>query len=50
MNAVDMAVILTGLGGVSWVNWYFFMAQGSVAVATATDSGAEAVTVGVLGG
>ncbi len=50
MNAVDMAVILTGLGGMTWVNWYFFMAQGSVAVATATDSGAQAVTVGVLGG
>lgn len=50
MNAVDMGVILAGLGGVSWVNWYFFMTQGAAAVAAATTGGTQAVTVGVKGG
>ena len=50
MNAIDLGVILTGLGGMTWVNWYFFMAQGSVAVAAVTAGGRQAVTVGVLGG
>ena len=50
MNAVDLGVILAGLGGVSWVNWYFFMTQGAGAGAGASGSGAQEVTVGVKGG
>lgn len=50
MNAIDLGVILTGLGGMTWVNWYFFVAQGSTAVAAVTAGGRQAVTVGVQGG
>lgn len=35
MLARDWAVIIAGLGLIAWVNWYFFLAGRSAAVATA---------------
>jgi plastocyanin domain-containing protein len=53
MHTVDWIVIAAGLGAVAWVNWYFFLAERSVARATVAATGAagrQEVTVTVRGG
>lgn len=30
MTATDWIVVLGGVAAIAWVNWYFFVAEGSV--------------------
>ena len=46
----DWLVILAGLAAVGWVNWYFFFAERSAAVAVATAGGVQEVAIVVDGG
>ena len=50
MSATDWLVVLGGLAAIAWVNWYFFLAGGSVATAAAAAGGTQEVTIGVRGG
>lgn len=50
MSATDWLVVLGGLGAILWVNWYFFLAGGSVATAAESAGGIQKVTIGVYGG
>jgi plastocyanin domain-containing protein len=50
MSATDWLVVLGGLAAILWVNWYFFLAGGSVVTAAAPAGGAQEVTIGVRGG
>lgn len=48
----DLLVIVAGLAGIAWVNWYFFFAERSAARAAPTDGagGRQEVTITVRGG
>ena len=50
MTASDWAVLAGGAAAIAWVNWYFFLAERSVAQAVAGTGGAQEVTVTVRGG
>jgi plastocyanin domain-containing protein len=54
LATIDWLVIAGGLAAIAWVNWYFFLAERSAAVATAAGAGADAgpqqVTIAVRGG
>ncbi|GLC25164.1 cupredoxin domain-containing protein [Roseisolibacter agri] len=55
MTTVDWLVLAGGAAGIAWVNWYFFLAQRTAAVATvasgATAAGApQEATIAVHGG
>lgn len=53
MSSTDWLVIAGGLGAAVWVNWYFFLAERSMAhagVATTNDRGAQEVRITVRGG
>ena len=53
MSGTDWLVIAGGLGAAVWVNWYFFLAERSMAhagVATRNDRGAQEVRITVRGG
>ena len=53
MSGTDWLVIAGGLGAAVWVNWYFFLAERSMAhagVATTNDRGAQEVRITVRGG
>ena len=49
MNGTDWLVIVAGVALIGWVIWYFFLAGGTAATATAA-SGRQDVTVRVHGG
>ena len=51
MSSTQLVVTLLGLAAVGWVNWYFFIAGHSAAVAAvAGASGVQAVRIEVKGG
>ena len=50
MNTNDFLVIAAGLAVIGWINWYFFIAQGTVLRAAAGPSGRQDVTIAVAGG
>ena len=55
MTAADWIVLAGGAAGIAWVNWYFFLAQRSAAVATVASGAAAAgtpqeATIAVQGG
>ena len=50
MNATEWMVLLAGMAGIAWVNWYFFLAERSAAAAVAGGGGAQEVTIEVRGG
>ena len=50
MGANDWAVLVAGVAGIAWVNWYFFLAERGSAAAARGPGGAQQVTVGVEGG
>jgi plastocyanin domain-containing protein len=50
MNTTDWLVLIAGLSAVVWVNWYFFLAPGTVAKAGTGSGGTQEVTVTVKGG
>jgi plastocyanin domain-containing protein len=58
MSPLDWTVLAGGAAGIAWVNWYFFLADRTAAVAVpaggapgeAPDDGAQAATIVVQGG
>jgi plastocyanin domain-containing protein len=45
MNFTDWLVVATGIGGIAWVNWYFFLAErGSTHAVTASANGSAGVS------
>jgi plastocyanin domain-containing protein len=48
----DVAVIAAGIGAIAWVNWYFFLAEGRKAAATAKvgATGLQQAVIRVQGG
>lgn len=51
MSAVEWAVLFGGLAAIVWVNWYFFLAARSAAVAaSAHTGGVQEIAVEVRGG
>lgn len=49
MSADEWLVLLGGIAGIAWVNWYFFLAERGAASAV-TAGGVQEVTVQVKGG
>lgn len=50
MTADQALVTLAGLALVAWINWYFFLAVRSAAVAAPAAAGAQRIRVAVRGG
>jgi plastocyanin domain-containing protein len=50
MNAMEWAVVLGGILTIAWINWYFFLAGKSSAIAMAGAGGVQEVTIAVRGG
>lgn len=50
MSATEWIVLLGGIGAIAWVNWYFFFAERSAAVAAVGTGDVQEVTVEVKGG
>jgi plastocyanin domain-containing protein len=50
VSTAELLVTLSGLAAIAWVNWYFFLAGGSAAVATAVGSGPQRTRIVVRGG
>lgn len=50
MTPTDWLVVLGGIAAIAWVNWYFFFAERSAAVAEVGSGGVQEVTVRVQGG
>jgi plastocyanin domain-containing protein len=50
MSIMEWIVIISGLAAIVWINWYFFVAQGSAASATIGTGGVQQITVAVESG
>lgn len=50
MSVSEWVVVLAGIGGIAWVNWYFFLTSGSAGTAAAGAGGMDEVEIGVRGG
>ncbi len=50
MSGIEWVVVLAGLAGIAWVNWYFFLSHGPAAQAAAGAGGMQEVTIAVQGG
>lgn len=50
LGPTDWLAIAAGLAAIAWVNWYFFFAERTAAVATTNAGGLQDVTVVVRGG
>lgn len=50
MSPSEWLAIALGLSVMAWINWYFFLSQPSVAIATAGGGGVQEVEVVVKGG
>ena len=50
MSGTDWVAIVAGLAAIGWVNWYFFVAGGTPAVARAASNGIPEVRIAVRGG
>jgi plastocyanin domain-containing protein len=50
VTVVDWLVIIAGLAAIAWVNWYFFFAERTAAIANTVEGGRQEVTVVVRGG
>ena len=50
LSATDWIVVVAGLAAIGWVNWYFFVASGSSAVAAPVGAGVPEVRITVRGG
>ena len=50
LDFIDVLVIAGATAAMAWVVWYFFLAEQGTAVATASSSGRQDVTVVVRGG
>ena len=50
MSANEWLVLLAGLAGIAWVNWYFFLSGRASVSAAAGAGGVQEVTIRVEGG
>ena len=50
MTPMEWAVVLGGLLTITWINWYFFLAEKATATAVAGAGGVQEVTIKVRGG
>ena len=50
MTGSEIAVTLAGLAAIVWVNWYFFLAERTEAVAVAAGPGPQTTRIVVSGG
>ncbi len=50
MDATEWMVLFGGVAAILWVNWYFFLAERSVAAAVTGNRGTQEITVQVRGG
>lgn len=50
MTSSEWLVVFGGIAAIAWVNWYFFFAERSAAVAEVGTGGVQEVTVRVQGG
>ena len=50
MSGTDWVAIVAGLAAIGWVNWYFFVAGRTPAVARAASNGIPEVRIAVRGG
>jgi len=50
MTMPQLAVTLSGLAAIGWINWYFFAALRSRVAASPADSGLQRFTITVDGG
>lgn len=50
MSTSQLLVLFGGLAAILWVNWYFFLARRSAAIAQAGAGGIQESTIVVLGG
>jgi len=50
ITATDWLVVGLGVAAIVWVNWYFFFAERTAAIATTSAGGRQEVTVVVRGG
>ena len=50
MSPTDWLVVLGGLTAIAWVNWYFFLAGRTSALAAVGTGGIQEVTITVRGG
>jgi plastocyanin domain-containing protein len=50
MSGIEWMVVLAGLAGIAWVNWYFFLSHGPAAQAAAGAGGVQEMTIAVQGG
>lgn len=50
MDVTEWVVLLGGIAGIVWVNWYFFRGRDSAAAAAVSGSGAQEVRIEVRGG
>lgn len=50
MTTMEWAVLVGGLAGIIWINWYFFLAARPGARATLGPSGTQEITIAVQGG
>lgn len=46
----DWAVIVSAIGAIAWVNWYFFLADAGSVVVKASGEGRQEVHIAVRGG
>ena len=50
MSVDELLVLLLGVTGIAWVNWYFFLSQRTLVTASAGAGGVQEVTIRVKGG
>jgi plastocyanin domain-containing protein len=50
LQPIDWIIVAGGVAAIVWVNWYFFLAQHTAAVAVAAPGRAQTVTIAVHGG
>ena len=50
MSGLEWLVVLTGVAGIAWINWYFFFSHGPAAQAAAGAGGVQEVVIQVQGG
>jgi plastocyanin domain-containing protein len=50
MSGIEWMVVLAGIAGIAWVNWYFFLSHGPAARAAVGAGGVQEVAITVHGG
>lgn len=50
MSSSEVLVLLAGLAGIAWVNWYFFVAGRTAATAALSSGGLQEAVIVVAGG